>query len=193
MRSDDGTVTVEGVAPLVRFGDRAAPEAFKAWFQRPDASVVAMLVERVAGKYECTGIQIGPAPGGMVTREALRAVALPALVRTAVAHATHVVLDIDSAWGVGSARLLWVAGEPLEDEDGEWMQLDDDEFWRQVIEPVAPEWLVQLSPTLPDFRLGDAVALPALGPTSRRKRSRGGILRWSRTRPEPGPPPAALG
>lgn len=163
VRNVDGTVAVEGIAPLLRVYDRAVPEAFKAWIQRPDAPAVAMLIERVEGKYGCTEIHVAAAPGEIVTREALKALALPALVRTAIAQATHVVLDVDSAWAVGRARLQWLMGEPLDDADGEWLELDDDELTRQLMEPIAPQWLYELSPTLPDFQFGDALALPAFG------------------------------
>lgn len=162
--SPDGTVVVESTGPLMRFGDRAAPAEFRAWIRRPDAPAVAMCIERVDGKYECTELHVAAAPGGTVTREDLGRLSLPALVRTAVAHATHVVLDIDSNWSLARARLAWLMGEPMEDEDGTWPDLDDDEETRQLMELVPPPWLLQLSPTLPDFQLGDALATPALPP-----------------------------
>jgi hypothetical protein len=163
-RSQDGTEAVASTGPLVRFGDRAAPASFKAWFDRPEMPSIAMAIERVAGKYECTQIQVAAPPDGIVTRELLSAVAVPALVRTAVAHATHAVFEITNARELGRARIFWLMGEDLDRDDYEFLDLDDDELERQMMLPVVPGWVAELSPSMPDFQLGDALAIPALGP-----------------------------
>jgi hypothetical protein len=128
--SEDKTLIVEGVGPIIRFGERAAPEAIKAWFRQPAEPEINLALERVNGRYECTVLRIVMPDNGVIDHDFLLKLPITKLVRRTVATALHVVLDLDSEHWLELARGLYEASEL----------------------PV------------PDLRLGDAVAWPALGP-----------------------------
>jgi|RhiMethySRZTD1v2_1073278.scaffolds.fasta_scaffold22773_10 predicted transcriptional regulator len=102
----DRTLQIKAAGPILRFENRAIPASIRALFRHPGQPLVGLTIERIEGRFACTGLHLSTLPGRVIDRDVVRGVRVERLVRTATANAVHVVHELSTETEVELMALL---------------------------------------------------------------------------------------